>query len=185
MRTSRSEHGTVLCRASGKHEEVNPLKKKFQKRTYQSLGEVWEDFRYIIKRRLIIRRAMRDLLSPAFRERLMLVVTEVNGCRYCRTFHASEALKEGITDTELAELLAGQNPTDTPEEEIPAMIYARYWAESDAQPAPENVQELIDVYGEEKAAAIHIVLRMIRMGNLMGNTADYILYRLTFGRAGV
>ena len=41
------------------------------------------------------------------------------------------------------------------------------------------------VYGEEKAAAIHIVLRMIRMGNLMGNTADYILYRLTFGRAGV
>ncbi len=185
MRTSRSEHGTVLYRASGKHEEVNPLKKKFQKRTYQSLGEVWEDFRYIIKRRPMIRRAMRDLLSHAFRERLMLVVTEVNGCRYCRTFHASEAIKEGITDTELAELLAGQIPTDAPGEEIPAMIYARYWAESDAQPAPENVQELIDVYGEEKAAAIHIVLRMIRMGNLMGNTADYILYRLTFGRAGV
>jgi AhpD family alkylhydroperoxidase len=81
------------------------LKEKFQKRTYQGLGEVWEDFHYIIKRRPIIRRAMRELLSPAFRERLMLVVTEVNGCRYCRTFHASEALKEGITDTELAELL--------------------------------------------------------------------------------
>jgi AhpD family alkylhydroperoxidase len=161
------------------------LKEKFQKRTYQGLGEVWEDFRYIIKRRPSIRRAMRELLSPVFRERLMLVVTEVNGCRYCRTFHASEALKEGITDTELAELLAGQIPTDTPEEEIPAMIYTRYWAESDAQPAPENVQELIDVYGAEKAAAIHVVLRMIRMGNLMGNTADYILYRLTFGRAGV
>lgn len=128
---------------------------------------------------------MRELLSPAFRERLMLVVTEVNGCRYCRTFHASEALKEGITDTELAELLAGQIPADTPEEEIPAMIYARYWAESDAQPAPEDVQELIDFYGEDKAAAIHIVLRMIRMGNLMGNTADYILFRLTFGKAGV
>jgi len=161
------------------------LKEKFQKRTYQGLGEVWEDFRTIIKHRPIIRRAMRELLSPAFRERLMLVVTEVNGCRYCRTFHASEALKEGITDTELAELLAGQIPTDAPEEEIPAMIYARYWAESDAQPASENVQELIEVYGEEKAAAIHVVLRMIRMGNLMGNTADYILYRLTFGRAGV
>jgi len=161
------------------------LKNKFQKRTYQGLGEVWEDFRYIIKRRPIIRRAMRELLSPAFRERLMLVVTEVNGCRYCRRYHASEALKEGITDTELAELLAGQIPTDSPEEEIPAMIYARYWAESDSQPASENVQELIDVYGEEKTAAIHVVLRMIRMGNLMGNTADYILYRLTFGRAGV
>ncbi|MEA1976381.1 MAG: carboxymuconolactone decarboxylase family protein [Chloroflexota bacterium] len=161
------------------------MKNKFQKRTYQGLGEVWQDFRYIIKRRSVIRRAMRELLSPAFRERLMLVVTEVNGCRYCRTFHASEALKEGITDTELAELLAGQIPTDTPEEEIPAMIYARSWAENDAQPASENVQELIDFYGEEKAAAIHIVLRMIRMGNLMGNTADYLLYRFTFGRASV
>ncbi|TET99817.1 MAG: carboxymuconolactone decarboxylase family protein [Anaerolineales bacterium] len=161
------------------------MKNKFPKRTYQGLNEVWEDFRYIIKRRPIIKRAMRDLLSPAFRERLMLVVTEVNGCRYCRTYHASEALKEGITDTELAELLAGQIPTDAPEEEVPAMIYARYWAESGAQPGPEDVQELIDVYGEEKAAAIHVVLRMIRMGNLMGNMADYMLYRLTFGRAGV
>ena len=128
---------------------------------------------------------MRELLSPAFRERLMLVVTEVNGCRYCRTFHASEALQVGITDTELAELLAGQIPTDAPEEEIPAMIYARYWAESGAQPVPEKVQDLIDVYGEDTAAAIHIVLPMIRIGNLMGNTADYILYRLTFGKAGV
>lgn len=161
------------------------MKEKFQKRTYQGLGEVWEDFRTIIKHRPIIRRAMRELLSPAFRERLMLVVTEVNGCRYCRTFHAKEALQVGITDAELAVLLAGQIPTDAPEEEIPAMIYARYWAESDAQPAPENVQELIEAYGQEKAAAIHVVLRMIRMGNLMGNTADYILYRLTFGRAGV
>ena len=91
------------------------MNNKFQKRIYLGLGEIWEDFRYIIKRRAIIRSAMRDLVSPAFRERLMLVVTEVNGCRYCRTFHASEALKEGITDTELAELLTGQIPTDAPE----------------------------------------------------------------------
>ncbi len=52
----------------------------------------------------------------------MLVVSEVNGCRYCRTFHASEALKVGINDRELDQLLAGQVPTDAPEEEIPAII---------------------------------------------------------------
>ncbi len=117
---------------------------------------------------------MRELLSPAFRERLMLVVTEVNGCRYCRTFHASEALQVGITDAELAELLAGQIPTDTPEEEIPAMIYARCWAESDAQPAPEYVQELIDVYGEEKAAAIHMLLRKQRKANHLQHCREKI-----------
>ena len=125
------------------------------------------------------------MVSPAFRERLMLVVTGVNECRYCRTFHARGAVKVGITDTELVELLAGQIPTNTPEEEIPAMVYTRCWAESKVQPDPKVVQEFIDVYGKEKAAAIHIVLRMIRVGNLLGNTADYLLYRMTFGRAGV
>jgi len=161
------------------------LRNKFQKRTYQGPGEVWQDLRYIIKRRSIIRGAMKELVSPVFRERLMLVVTGVNECRHCRTFHARGAVKVGIADIELAELLAGQIPTNAPEEEIPAMVYARYWAESEAQPDLKVAQEFIDVYGEEKAAAIHIVLRMIRVGNLLGNTADYLLYRLTFGRAGV
>ena len=161
------------------------MKKTFQKRTYQGLGEVWADIRFIIKRRSFIQSAMGELISPAFRERLMLVVTQVNECRYCRTFHASEALKVGITDAELAVLLEGQIPIDAPEDEIPALIYARYWAEREAQPDAVNVQELMDVYGEEMAAAIHIVLRMIRMANLLGNTADFILYRVTFGWADV
>lgn len=116
------------------------MKKKFIKRTYQGLGEIWEDFRTIIKHRPLIKRAMRDLVSPAFRERLMLVVTEVNGCRYCRAFHASEALKVGITDSELAQLLAGQIPTDAPDDEIPAMIYARYWAESGHSLTPKMIK---------------------------------------------
>ena len=114
----------------------------------------------------------------------MLVVTEVNGCRYCRAFHTAEARKAGIADVELDGLLNGQIPANTPEEEVPAMVYARFWAERDAQLDPEAAQELIDVYGEEKARAIHVVLRMIRMGNLLGNTADYVLYKLTFGRVG-
>lgn len=72
-----------------------------------------------------------------------------------------------------------------PAEEIPALLYAQHWAESDAQPDPAARQTLIDSYGQEKAEAIEMVLRMIRTGNLAGNTADYILYRLSFGRLGV
>jgi hypothetical protein len=40
------------------------------------------------------------------------------------------------------------------------------------------------VYGEETLKAIEIVLRMIRMGNLMGNTFDYVLFKVSFGRLG-
>ena len=34
----------------------------------------------------------------------------------------------------------------------------------------------------EKAEAIHLMLHMIRLGNLLGNTWDYILFRVSFGR---
>jgi len=127
---------------------------------------------------------MRELISFEFRERLMLVVTEVNGCRYCSSFHAKEALKSGISNKELKVLLAGDIPADAPLEEIPALVYAQHWAESDAQPDDDTVERLMDEYGQEKADAIHVVLRMIRMGNLSGNLLDYIFYKLSFGKHG-
>jgi hypothetical protein len=43
----------------------------------------------------------------------------------------------------------------------------------------------VEIYGEEKAEAIEIVLRMIRSGNLLGNLWDYWLFRLSFGRLGL
>ena len=63
-------------------------------------------------------------------------------------------------------------------------MYAQHWAESNAHPDPEVVEKLQHTYGEEKADAIHLVLRLIRMGNLMGNTWDQFLYRISFGRWG-
>ncbi|MCK4314262.1 MAG: carboxymuconolactone decarboxylase family protein [Anaerolineae bacterium] len=46
-----------------------------------------------MKSRSRIRAVMKqNLTSPAFRERLMLAVTAVNGCRYCSHVHAREAL---------------------------------------------------------------------------------------------
>jgi len=156
----------------------------FRRRIYRSPAALVADFRYMLAHRALIRRAMRQLISPAFRERLMMVVTEVNG-RYCSYYHAREALQSGISAVELAALLAGQIPADAPAGEHVALAYAQHWAETDAHPDPEAVQKLIETYSEEKAAAIDIVLRMIRIGNLLGNTADYLLYRLSFGRLGV
>lgn len=125
-----------------------------------------------------------EQVSPAFRERLMLVVTEVNGCRYCRSFHAPQAFKAGVPQDELRDLLAGLVPESTPDEEQMALVYAKHWAENNALPDPDYDQKMIEVYGEECFQAIQIILRMIRMGNLLGNTGDYVLYRLSFGLFG-
>ena len=157
----------------------------FSRRYYRNFKEIRTDFRYITSRRELIRKAMREMISHDFRERLMMVVTQVNGCRYCASFHAKEALKSGISNEELKVLLAGEVPEDAPIEEMSALGYAKHWAESDAQPDAAAMQRLEDEYGQERANAIHIVLRMIRMGNLSGNLFDYWLYKLSFGRLGI
>jgi AhpD family alkylhydroperoxidase len=163
----------------------NMSSRTFRRRIYHSLADLRSDFGYVSGRRTMLRQAMRELISPGFRERLMLVVTEVNGCRFCTFVHAREALKSGVSPADLRGLLAGQIPADTPPDEYLALTYAQHWAETDARPSPEAVQKLVETYGEERAAAIDVLLRMIRVSNLLGNTADYVLYRLTFGLLGL
>ncbi len=124
------------------------------------------------------------IISPEFRERLMLAVTAVNGCKYCSYYHSKQALKTGLTQEEIDLLLAG-SIANCPEDEEIALIYAQYWAEANARPDADAVSKLIEVYGDEKAEAIDIVLHMIRLGNLSGNTWDYFLYRISFGKLGV
>ena len=157
----------------------------FRRRIYSHPGQLYCDLRYVAARRGLVRRAMRELISFDFRERLMMVVTEVNGCRYCSYYHARQSRAAGISEAELRELLAGTIPHDAPADELPALLYARDWAEHDARPSAEADRHLDDVYGRDRADAIRIALHMIRIGNLLGNTADYLLYRLTFGRAGL
>jgi len=155
-----------------------------RKRTYSNPGAFFGDLTYILKNARTLKRARQQgLVPPAFRERLMLAVTAVNGCRYCSWFHAKEALKSGVEYEELTQLLAGTIDA-CPEDEAVALLYAHHWAESNAHPDPEVVHKLAQAYGRESSEAIHVVLRMIRMGNLLGNTWDSFLYVVTFRRMG-
>lgn len=159
--------------------------KPFPRRLYASFGDFWQDIRFILRNRTKLKIAMRGgIVSEKFRERLMLMVTQVNGCRYCSYYHAKEALKAGISENELESLLEGAIPKDTPKDEIPALLYAQHWAEADSHP-DSQMQKLVDTYGAEKSNAIEMILRMIRVGNLSGNLWDNILYRISFGRRGL
>ena len=111
----------------------------------------------------------------------MLAVTSVEGCRYCSYFHSKLALKSGVSQEEIVKLLSGE-VEDCPEEEALAVLYAQHWAESNACPGKEAAERLEETYGQEKAEAIDLMLRMIRLGNLLGNTWDYLLYRISFGK---
>lgn len=160
------------------------MKKKFLKRRYPSLRSAFADFKFMYSHRADIRAAMRNnVVDEAFRERLMMAVTQVNGCRYCSYFHAREALRAGISQEELA-AVASMEFSESPPEQQPALLYAQHWAETNANPDDDIRDRMLGVYGEETLKAIEMVLRMIRVGNLMGNTFDYVLFRMSFGRLG-
>jgi AhpD family alkylhydroperoxidase len=161
------------------------MKKQFPKRTYHSLKEMFADFNFMRRNREAVHAMMNNgLVSESFRERLMMAVTAVNGCRYCSYFHAKQSLKAGITPEEIQALTEFEF-CDCPAEEQPALLFAQHWAENNTHPDKDVYQNVLDYYGEEKLASIEMVLRMIRMGNLMGNTADYLLYKLSFGKLGI
>jgi AhpD family alkylhydroperoxidase len=153
--------------------------KKFNRRLYQGFGDFVADMRTIMSQRKNIRGMMRSL-DPAFRERLFLAVTQVNGCRYCSYFHTQQALLHGVTDEEIRGLGDGLLEC-CPQNELTALCYAQHWAESDAHPDPQARARLLETYGEEMTARIELALRMIRIGNLTGNLLDYIVFRLSFG----
>lgn len=150
-------------------------------------GRRWEffaDLWSLARSTRMVRRVMTGgVMSEAFRERLMLAVTAVYGCRYCSWLHTGEALKSGLEEGEIAGLLAG-SVDNCPEEEAIALLYAQHWADSDARPDPEALKRLEEAYGAEKAEMINLVLRMNRLGNLSGNALDRLLYRISFGRWG-
>jgi len=153
--------------------------RQFNKRRYRSLGEFWTDLGLLFLGFSKLKSVR--TISPAFRERLMIAVTGVYGCSYCSWLHAGLALRTGIQREEIARLLSSSVET-CPEDEAVALIYAQHWADSNANPKPESIQRLLETYGGEKAEAINLLLRMNRIGNLFGNSLDYLLHVVSFGR---
>jgi AhpD family alkylhydroperoxidase len=157
----------------------------FKKRTYRSLREFIQDLGFILKNRKRVRAIFRsESLSPAFPERMMLAVTQANDCRFCARFHTKAALAEGISREEVDAILNGAFK-DCPSDQLAGVLYAEHWAEMLGAPEAEVRDKLIATYGQDMASDIDVVLRLIKTGDLTGNTVDYLLYRISFGKWGL
>ena len=157
----------------------------FPKRTYTNLRDAVADLRFLRRRRRDIRRLFKGKMgiSRAFRERIMLAVTHVNGCRYCSYAHTHEALKRGMREGEIRALLNGELG-DVPERELPAVLYAQHHAETRGVPDADARRRFEAAYSLEEVQAIDLTLRVILAGNYWGNLLDLVLFRLSFGRLG-
>ena len=116
-------------------------------------------------------------ISHAFAERVMMAVTQVNGCRYCDYAHTHMALRAGVTQAELDALRQGDLQA-LPEAEGVAILFAQHYAESRGKPDPAAWHRLVATYGADRARDIMAYIRMITLGNLYGNTFEALLSRL-------
>jgi AhpD family alkylhydroperoxidase len=149
----------------------------FDRRTY-TLEHFITSVRDVFRKRDEIRAAARGgRVSRPFAEKIMLAVTQVNGCRWCNYGHTQAALAAGVSPEEIQHLME-QELGRFPEEEAVALAFAQHYAESQEQPDPAAWQRLVDYYGEATARDIVAYSRMITVGNLYGNTFDALLARL-------
>jgi len=149
----------------------------FNKRIY-GVKEFYSFFDAAIASFSVIRKARKNnLVSKAFQKRIMLVVTEVNGCQMCSYWHTKEALKSGIPEEETKNMLSG-NLEDIPKEEAVALFFAQHYAESAAHPNAQAWQRVLETYQEEKAQEILAFIKVIMMGNVYGIAASALLNRL-------
>lgn len=113
-------------------------------------------------------RAKRNrLMSSQFIERIMLAVTEVNGCEVCSYAHTKIALEQGMSSEEIQMLLSG-TAENIPPDEMQAILFAQHYADTKGNPTEESWMRIVDVYGQEKALGILAAIRMIMIGNVFG-----------------
>lgn len=106
-------------------------------------------------------------MSMHFIERIMLAVTEVNGCEVCAYGHTKIALEQGMSDEEIQMLLSG-TIKNIPQDEAKAVIFAQHYADTKGNPTKESWDRIVEAYGIEKALGILGAIRMIMIGNSYG-----------------
>ena len=102
---------------------------------------------------VLIRNRRKKFLSEEFIEKIMLAVTEVNGCAICSYAHTKMALKLGFTDKEIASILSNDGKSIS-NEEAKAIFFSQHYAEAQGKPDKEAYQAVINAYGKDKTKVI-------------------------------
>ncbi len=106
-------------------------------------------------------------LNSEFIERIMLAVTEVNGCELCSYAHTKMALEAGMSSEEIQHMLLGVM-TEVPSNELQAIMFAQHYADSRGKPSKETWDRIIESYGLTKSYGILGAIRIIMIGNVYG-----------------
>ena len=116
-------------------------------------------------------------VSAAFSEKIMLAVTQVNGCRYCNYVHTKNAIDTGITEEEINAMLNGELGEIENDESL-ALMFAQHYADTNGMPDKETYENFVQHYGTQKAADIMANIKVIMTANIHGIALDALHSRL-------
>ena len=148
-----------------------------------SLNEIYTImFKGVLTAKYLRKAKNAGLLDQQFIERIMLAVTEVNGCDICSYAHTKMALESGMSENEIKNMLAA-NLEDVPSAQVMAIMFAQHYAETNGKPTLESWQKIIDTYGNVAADGILATIRIIMMGNVLGIPWSAFMKRLKGNRS--
>lgn len=115
----------------------------------------------------LLRNRKQSIISQDFIERLMLAVTEVNGCAVCAYGHTQMALNQGFTQEEISAFLSGSSEF-IPLEETKAILFAQHYADTKGNVDEKAYLEILNTYGNESTDVILAAIQMMMIGNIVG-----------------
>lgn len=137
------------------------------KKLYSVRESYWIFYKGIRTMKYMFKAKRNNELSPQFIERIMLAVTEVNGCAICSYAHTKKALESGMSNEEIQKMLSGIIE-DVPASEVAAVMFAQHYADTRGNPTRESWQRIVGIYGISKAKGILGSIRTIMIGNAYG-----------------
>lgn len=136
-------------------------------RLYNIKEFYWALYKALLMVPKLIHARKKGEISPEFMERIMLAVTEVNGCAACSYAHTKIALETGMSNEGIQKLLSGV-VSDIPEQELPAILFAQHYAENRDFPSTTAWDRIVEIYGLSKAMGILAAIRLMIAGNIYG-----------------
>lgn len=133
-----------------------------------TVGEEYKALVLLFRTAGYIRKARKQgILDKQFIERIMLGVTQVNGCPLCSYAHTKMALEMGMEEKEIQGLLGGELDT-IPPEQLKAVLFGQHYAETKGRPTERSWDEIVHTYGEVGAKGILGAIRIMMVGNIWG-----------------
>jgi len=146
------------------------------RKLYSIREAYWIYYKGLRTMKCVSRAKKKGELSSQFIERIMLAVTEVNGCDLCSYAHTRMALEAGMSSEEIQNILAG-SIDDIPDDEAIAILFAQHYADTRGNPTRESWERIVKTYGIVKSKYILGAICNIMMGNAFGIPLSAIVNR--------